>query len=419
MAYLTSPGATAIALGVTGTKRDDLSPYLANSLVLVPNFIGSLRVGPEFSDSVFKWDEDILNPGFVTDTTAGGLSSSVQTMVLSANDAANIRIGFILSDISASAGGLGAGEQISVSDVQGTNIQIQRGYNGTTATSHGQSAVFKIVARPDQEVSGLNNDMSRPRTAHYNYATRQTTDVILSNELINRARRGYTVGINDEMDYQFYQRTEELIRTANTTAIYSRPYQGRNGAVGASGGDYSTTCGFYPYLDTTQNNVLTVGTVDVNWATQGYGTAQVYQAINYANKLLYRNGALPDRILVGPNGAGDIGNAFKDQIRLVQGEMNRGFAANVVKTTLGNELLVVLDGQVEDTTGIGQIFIYDSGRICIRPMADQFYSVISAPTFLDGAAVRMVNKWGVEIRNTGTDAGQSHMLIINANFTQN
>jgi hypothetical protein len=419
MAYLTSPGATAIALGAAGTKRDDISAYLCNSLVLAPNFIGSLRVGAEFSDSIFKWDEDQLNPGIVTDATAGGLGAATATIVLSQADASNLRIGFILSDISAAAGGLGAGEQISVSDVQGTNIQIQRGYNGTSATTHAQSAVFKIVARPDQEVSGLNNDMSRPRTAHYNYSTRQTTDVILSNELINRARRGYTVGVNDEMDYQFYQRTEELIRTANTSALYSRPYQGRNGALGAAAGDYSTTAGFYPYLDTTQNGVLTVGTVDVNWTTQGYGLGQVYQAVNYANKLLYRNGALPDRLLVGPNGAGDVGNAFKDQIRLVQNEMTRGFAANVLRTTLGNELQVVLDGQVEDTTGIGQIFIYDSGRICIRPMADQFYSVISAPTFLDGAAVRMVNKWGLEVRNTGTDAGQSHMLIINGNFTQN
>jgi hypothetical protein len=419
MAYLTSPGATAISLGVAGTKRDDISNYLANSLVLVPNAIGSTPVGAEFSDSIAKWDEDQLNPGFVTDTTSGGINATAQYINLSQADASNLRIGFLLSDISATTSGLGAGEQLSVSAVQGTQIQVQRGYNGTTAAIHSQGAVYKIVARPDQELSGLNNDMSRPRVVHYNYITRQTTDAILSNEAINRARRGYTPGVNDELEYQFYQRTEELIRTANTTFLYSRPYQGRNGAVGASGGDYSTIAGLYSWLDGSLNGTFTTGTVTVNWATQGYGTAQVYQAINYANKLLYRNGALPDRAMVGPNGAGDVGNAFKDQIRLTQAEMNRGFAANVIRTTLGNELVVLLDGQVEDATGIGQIFILDSGRIRIRPAADQFYSIISAPTFLDGAAVRMINKWSLEVRNTGTDAQQAHMLITNANFTQN
>ena len=373
MALLSSPGATAVSLGVAGTKRDDISDMLLASLVLAPNTIGAIEVGPEFSDSICKWVEDKLNQDTITDTTSGGQTSSSTVLNFSQSDAAVLRIGYVLAD---TANGIGYSEFMQVLSVQGTQVQVSRAFGGTTATTHAQSAVYAIVSKPETEASDLNNDMSRARVSKQNYVSRQSIDVIISSEALNRARRGYTPGINDELEYQFYQRMEEMVRCWDRSVIYSKPSAGQGGTAGTAAGDYSTFAGLRSWMDASLNGASgpsTTGTVAYNWATQGYGVGQVDAAINYANKAAFRNGALMDWVIVGANGAQDIGRLYSDRMRIKQDETTRGFAANVFRTLLANEFQVILDGYVTDGASYGELYLVDSGRVRIRPLADQFY----------------------------------------------
>lgn len=383
--------------------------------MLANNVAACLRVGPEFADSVTQWDEDRLNTDFVTDTTSGGQNStdSQSNLLVSLADAAVVDIGSILADMSTTVGGVAQGEQVRVLAVNGQTVTVSRGYGGSTKTTHAQGAQWSIIGQPTIENSDLGRDKSRPRVRKINYVQRHEINVNLSSEVIMRSRRGYTPGIADELEYQFYQRTQEILRLWNKTLIYMKGDPGTTGTTGVSGGDYSTMFGLRAMLDGTFNSTSSV----IDFAAS-YTAGQIDLAINKANKTLYRNGATPDWCLGGPNAAEDVGKLYDDRIRIQQDDTTRGFAAMYFRTSLANELRMLLDGFVQDGSPVGDLFVLDSGRIRIRPQADMFYYVITAETLRDGDAIRALSKMSLEVRNTGSDIGQAHQLIKNVSFSQ-
>ena len=413
MALITGAGTNATNLAVAGTARVDISEFLAANLVLANNVSGALRVGPEFSgnNQVCTWNEDKLNADFVTDTTVGGISSAATQIVVSLADASITPVGTVLGDAGQTSLGIGSGELVQVTGVtysgSTANLQISRAYGGTAAAAHAQGAVFTHVSRPIQQNSDLGPDLTRARVVKYNYIQRQGVDVVLSAEAIESSRRGYTPGIDDELVYQLANRTQEILRLWNRSAIYGAPSSGTGGTNGVAAGDYSTFAGMHKWLDGTFNGT----SVATSWVTKGYTQGNVFQAVNDANIALFRNGAVPDWLITGPLGAVDVGVAFNDRIRLQQDEMTRGFAANYIRTTLANEVRVLLDGFVSDTAGLGDLFLLDSSRWRWRPYAGSMYYTITAETLRDGDQVRALSKLSLEARNTGTDIGQASMLI--------
>lgn len=416
MALVEGAGTSATALAVAGTTRIDISDFLAANLVLANNGAGALRVGPEFSgnNQVCTWNEDKLNADFVTDTTPGGIGIGTGQIIVSLADASITPVGTVLAD--AGSGGLGGSEQMQVTGVTYTggvaNLQLQRAFAGTTATIHAQSAVFTHVSRPLQQNSDLGPDMTRARITKYNNLMRMGIDVVLAAEAIESSRRGYTPGVNDELVYQLANRVQEILRLWNRSLWYSKASPGIGGSAGTSAGDYSTYAGIRAWLDGTFNTTSTT----VNWATKGYpnGANGLFQAVNDANITLFRNGAVTDWLAVGALGAADLGQVFSDRIRLQQDETTRGFSAQYIRTTLANEMRVLLDGYIADGAGVGDIFLLDSSRWRWRPYSGSLYYTITAETLRDGDQIRALSKLSVEGRNTGSDAGQASILITNA-----
>lgn len=421
MASPTGIGTGSVTLGAAGTIRADISDYLAACLVLANNFAGSLRVGPQFYDTIAQWDEDRLNNDFVTDTQSGGLPSqsagATGQLVLSAADIALVRVGAQLVDTSSTTGGMGGGEMLYVSSVNSaqTLITVTRGWSGTTPSAHAQGAVYSVVGGPTIEYSGLGPDISRARIRKLNYIERQEINVALSMEVIQRSRAGYTPGIRDELEYQFFNRAKELLRLWNKTFLYGRPYAGQNGTALVSGGDFSSLAGAYAWLDGTWNTSLSAtGTTSViNWATQGWSVGQIDAAINYANLQANRNGAVPDWVAFGFNSAQAASRLYQSAIRITQTETERGFSADLMHTPLGNELLFLLDGKIDDAAGIANIFVLDSSRIRVRPAFNGLFYAFTAPTLNDGDAFRALSKCSLEMRNTNSDTGQAHYMVIN------
>lgn len=415
MALVEGAGTSATALAAAGTTRIDISEFLAANLVLANNFAGALRVGPEFAgnNQVLTWNEDRLNADFVTDLTAGGVSATAGAITVSQSDAGITPVGTVLVD-AAVAGGIGTGEQMQVTGTtySGGNAQLQlaRAFGGTTAVVHAQSAVYTHVSRPLQQNSDLGPDMSRARVVKYNNLMRQGIDVVLGSEAIESSRRGYTPGIQDELVYQLANRTQEILRLWNRSGLYARPSAGIGGTAGTSAGDYSTFAGAHAWLDGTFNTTSAI----INWATKGYGVGDIFSAVNDANIQLFRNGAVPDWVCCGPLGAVDAGKLFADRIRLQQDETTRGFSAQYIRTTLANELRLLLDGYIADGAGVGDVYVLDSSRWRWRPYSGSLYYTITAETLRDGDQVRALSKLSLEARNTGTDIGQASMLIANA-----
>jgi hypothetical protein len=418
MALVQGAGTSATTLAVAGTTRIDISEFLAANLVLANNFAGALRVGPEFSgnNQVCTWNEDKLNADFVTDTTSGGIGTGTAQIVVSLADASITAVGTVLVDAGAT-GGLGTGERMQVTGVTYSgavaNLQISRSYGGSTASSHAQGAIFTHLSRPLQQNSDLGPDMSRPRVVKYNYIQRQGIDVVLGAEAIESSRRGYTPGIQDELVYQLANRTQEILRLWNRSGIYgtASPGAGPNpGTTGVAAGDYSTMAGLHAWLDGTFNTT----SVTNSWVTKGYANGDIFSAVNDANITLFRNGAVPDWLMIGPLGAVDASKLFSDRIRLQQDELTRGFTAQYIRTTLANEVRLLLDGYVSDSAGVGDVFLLDSSRFRWRPYAGSLYYTITAETLRDGDQVRALSKLSLEARNTGTDIGQASMLISSA-----
>src|SRR5580700_6212484 len=193
MALIQGAGTSATTLAVAGTARIDISEFLAANLVLANNFAGALRVGPEFSgnNQVCTWNEDKLNADFVTDTTVGGIGTATTQIIVSLADAAITPVGTILVDAGAT-NGLGTGERMQVTGVTYSGataqLQISRGYGGSSASTHAQSAVFTHLSRPLQQNSDLGPDMSRARVVKYNNIQRQGIDVVLGAEAIESSR---------------------------------------------------------------------------------------------------------------------------------------------------------------------------------------------------------------------------------------
>ncbi len=252
-------GTNSVTLGVQNTIRLDISEFLMANLVLANNFAGSLKVGPEFNDTICRWTEDRLNANVVTDTTSGGIGTTTPQIIVSAGDASLLAVGSQLVDQSAAAGGLGGGEMLYVASVnQATGVVgITRAAYGTTATTHAQGAVFQIIGKPTAEFTDLGPDLSRARVPKWNYVERQEINVSLSAETIERSTGGYTPGIRDELEYQVSNRVQELLRYWNTSYLYGRPYAGVNGTAGQSGGDYSSFGGIRAWLDGSMNTLFT------------------------------------------------------------------------------------------------------------------------------------------------------------------
>lgn len=411
MALLVHPGLGSTDMGARYIARDDISELLLASLAPENNMLGLTPVGAEFVGDQLNWVVDALNKRYVTDNTPGGLTSSATTWTLATNsDAGVLAVGAILQD--ETVGNFFSGEQVQVTAMAGLNMTITRGYGGTTAVSHTNGSIWRIINLPIPEGSGLGPDQSRIRVPKFNVINRWDMNVNITQEQLTRARRGYAPGVGSELRYQFEQRLSERKIDMNRALLYSRPSATSAPIVG----DNATMAGYVSFLD---------GTWDTNAAaTNAAGATLTDTTIYTDNKTLIRNGAVPDWLCLGTNGVENVQKLYNDRIRIEQSDDVRGFEVRYLQTTMANSLRLVWDNSIYDNTtstnvaqtGNGLMFLIDSGRVRIRPAAEAFFYIISAPSFNDGDAVRALCKWSLEMRNVGSDIGAAHLLHYNLNF---
>jgi hypothetical protein len=418
MALLVHSGTAAIDLSASQTFRDDISDVLMASLVAEPNLMGIVEVAEEFSAEQCHWVEDALNPyKFTALNSFASLASSTSyqtaSFTVSQADAAILDVGYVFVNDAGAGQPFASGslnEQMQIITLNGQTVTANRNFGGaSTATFTSQTTgVMRIINRPTYPNSDLGKDLSKARVAKVNFINRFELNVNIDSEQIARTRQGYVPGVRDELGYQFQQRLVELKRVMGNAFIYSKApnvYAGTSPNI-----DYQTFHGLLSWLDGTANTSSTPTT-----------TAQTLSdsVINTGVLSIYRQGADSNVIAVGPSMAQRIGQLYTDRIRLEQSDTERGFFAQSFIPSMANRHYLINDLYINDgsilfgTIGTAFALLLDMSRIRIKPFVNQFFYVVTSPSFRDGDAVRCLSKWSVEVRNTGSDLGFAHLALQN------
>lgn len=393
MPLLVHSGTAAIDLNALDTKRDDISDLLLASLANDNTMLGLTRVGAEFADMQLFFNEDALNQFKVTVTNAQTTTST--SFTFSQSDASVLDVGHLITPDAS----VGSSEVIQIVSVVGTTITVTRGYGGTTAVALSANTVLRIINAPTFPNSDLGKDMTRARIVKTNYINRTERNVNIDSEQIARSRAGYVPGIPDELQYQFDQRLAELKRIMENQYLFSIAP-----AAGNPTNDYQTMNGLVYWLNGTVNTT----SVSIN------GGQLSDTLTNTIVKNIFRQGADSNVMVGGPNVTERLGQLYNDRIRIPQDERGRGFFADYITPSMANPHRLINSAYLNDTFGSGaQLLVLDMNRIRIRPFIGQFLYTITAPTFRDGDAVRMLSKWSLEVRNSGTDVGYAHQLAFN------
>lgn len=328
------------------------------------------------------------------------MTSTVTTMAVSQSDASVLDVGYIISP-DTSLGGSST-EQAQIVAISGTTLTLTRAFAGTAAT-YTTNTVWRIVNAPTYPNSDLGKDMSRARLAKTNYINRFEVNVNIDSEQILRSLQGYVPGVVDELGYQFQQRTLEMKRKIQQALIYSVA-NGSNNPVN----DYQTMYGLLAWLNTTANATASPVT-----------TAESFTDTTINNMVLniYSQGAFSNVIIAGPRLVQKLGQLYTDRIRLDQTDRTRGFFTQEFIPSMANPHRVINEFYLNDggstNAGNALAIVGDLNRLRIRPYIGQFYFTITAPSFRDGDAARLLSKLSLEIRNTGTDAGYAFQLHTN------
>jgi hypothetical protein len=401
-----------------GTIRTEMSDALLASLYLRPNLLAALPiasfggggagVGAANQILVHFWLEDRLNPRKVTELTGGGMTAIQTTMTVSAADGSVMDIGYYVSDTAQASS---AAEFIQITGIAvGTpnyTLTVTRGQLGTTGVTHAASAIFQVIATPVPQNSDLGRDMSRAPGIKNNLIQTWRRDINISSAMLSMAQHGLVPGIPNQLAYQLHQRFSETLIDMENTAIQSI-------STGTSTTtDYQTMWGVLSWLGMMATNANTTAT------PQDALTAPLSDLLfNTVAINIYNQGAeIPDAIVAAPFTIDRIARIYRDQMRLSQDELIRGYFVDAIRVSIGvKPVRLIMTGYMPystSTAAVNTAAFLSLDRLAIIPFLDQFCYLLSAPSFRDGDALSVLSKWTLEVRNTGTDFGFAHQALKN------
>lgn len=397
-----------------GSIRTEMSDYMFASLMMAPNLLAALRtsqfggggtgVGNSVMQLLHYWQENRLNPRTVTDTS-GGFNTVATTFTVSLADGALLDINYVLADRSQN---LLTAEQMQVTGLAvgaSVTVTISRGYNGTTAATHAASAVYEIIATPVQEGSDLGRDQSRAPGIKANTIQSWRRDVIVTGSMVELARHGMVPGIPNQPAFQLHERFWEMLQDYERSVI-----KGLGTPVA------------------TQTNTQTMWGV-LSWLGYSSPVPNSTSVLSNANgapisdlllngvgiNIYLQGGQIPDVLLAHPYVMDRVSRIFRDQLRLSQTELVRGFNVDTIRLSLGTKpVKLLMSGYMPDPTiNEGVAAFLDLDKLALVPFFNRFLFLISAPTTKDADIVSLMSQSTLEFRHTGTDFGYTSQALRN------
>jgi hypothetical protein len=284
-------------------------------------------------------------------------------------------------------------------------VTISRAYNGTTAATHAASAVYEIIATPVQEGSDLGRDQSRAPGIKANTIQSWRRDVIITGSMVELARHGLVPGIPNQPAFQLHERFWEMLEDYERTVIKGI------GTPATVASQTQTMWGILPWLG--YSNPVPNATAALSNA-QGAAISDLL--LNGVGINIYlQGGQIPDVILGHPYVMDRISRIFRDQLRLSQTEVVRGFNVDTIRLSLGTKpVKLLMSGYMPDPTiNEGVAAFLDLDKVALVPFYNRFLFLISAPTTKDADIVSLMSQSTLEYRHTGTDFGFTSQVLRN------
>lgn len=321
-------------------KRLDLEPVLATVLLADTALLGLIGMGTPALGIKHEFNEDVLNPYFITETT-NALGVADVTITASTDDVTKIRVGCILKDAVAAQA-----ELVQVTLVASTTtLTITRGYGSTTAVAHGATAKWLIVGMPVQHGDETITDISKVRSTAYNYCQEYKQTVKISDQLMAEAANGLHPGVPDELKYQILHRTFEIKREMNMSAIHMARGSAPSDSV------YATMGGLRWFLTQTGTNHLT-----------DCGSLSEKQ-VNRVYRAAFDDGGDPGDMVGGPDQITQFAGFNAGKVRVAPSERVAGVFVEKYLTELGKEISLTVDRWMPTD----EVALIDKSRIYIAP----------------------------------------------------
>ena len=345
--------------------------------------LGFSSEGKPVTQTKHEWDEDELNP--VTVTAGRILESAVSAtgsalVLTSTAHAGRITAGTLLTDQLS-----GKNEVLQVTGVSGLSATVTRGYGGTSAETHGATAIYDIISNPRPQGMTGPKDESVARTRSYNYTQIFSKGVRLSGTALAIEHNG----IGAEDTYQVDKRMRELVRELDRTVI-----MGVRSSANVVDGTYGTMGGLIDYIKhaTSGNTTSTVETL-------------VPSVLNAMIKQIWDDGGSPDMVLVGGAQKQKISAFDKEYRRSTMDSRRAGFTVEEFVSDLGISLRVVVDRWIPSDMAI----VIDSSRIMIKPLQGRSFFLEKLAKTGDSENWQIVGEYTMEVKQ----AAKAHAIHWN------
>jgi len=386
------------------------------SLMMAPNLLAALRtsqfggggtgVGNSIMQLLHYWQENRLNPRTVTDTS-GGFNATATTFTVSLADGALLDVNYVIADRSQS---LLTAEQIQITGLavgaSSVTVTIVRGFNGTTAATHAASAIYEIIATPVQEGSDLGRDQSRAPGIKANTIQSWRRDVIVTGSMVELARHGLVPGIPNQPAFQLHERFWEMLQDYERSVI-----KGIGTPATTQTNTSQTMWGVLAWLG--YSSPVPNSTAVLSNASGALISDLLLNGIGI--NIYLQGGQIPDVLLAHPYVMDRISRIFRDQLRLSQTELVRGFNVDTIRLSLGTKpVKLLMSGYMPDPTLVeGVAAFLDLDKLALVPFFNRFLFLISAPTMKDADIVSLMSQSTLEFRHTGTDFGYTSQILRN------
>lgn len=352
-----------------GSQQRDISPVLEDAIYYDLNLLSAIGVdlGNPVYDNRHYWNEENLNAD--TTTLNGSVSSAATTLTVDSQTVA--RIGDQVHDQTS-----GSTEVMQVTGTAATSLTVTRGYNSTTQASIADNAVL-VHIRSEQEGSDIGSDGSLNPSVRSNYTQIiPALDLLVSGTQI--ARRMATNELQDFVARQLAARALELRINWSRAILYSE--------ISASAGSdtvYRAMGGLRYWIR------------DNSGVTDSVSEATGYADLNANNKSVVDKGVFPDTLVIPTDLVGSISGIDSSVRRLRESDTTVGYVVQDILLNQGNMVQVVVDSRCDP----GDYFLFDQGKLAVRPLNGRGMFVIAARDFADAQKRRVLSELTMEVRN--------------------
>ena len=324
--------------------------------------------------TIHEWLEDTLLPNTDKVNDASYVNALTDTQFV-VNDATRFRVGDQIKLEKKSEIML-----VTAINTGTSTLTVVRGYGGSVAEALADQQTILILGNAALE----GDDAATPRFTARSRKTNYTQIFSAALEVSGSELAVRQLGVRDELDYQKVQRTRELLRDLESSAL--------NGRAPAANPEGSSTVrrsmrGIRSFIAT---NVFKSG---VNGFPND--SALTEEQLNFALREIWKSSAgHVDLIVVGGQEKRAI-NQFISQVRRYVGEAEKFHDGVGVYESDFGVCQVVLSRAVQP----GAVFLLDSSRIEVMPLAGRSFHYKSLASTGDRDSGQVIGEYTLELRN--------------------